>query len=1128
MPHVVEIRPGRDPSQLTVRLIDRVSDTAVNVTAECPAPVEPHIEEGIRWYLEEFPQYPFEPAPKIARGVERDIDRVGTDLFRAAFDSNDSARALWESIRSTVSDTTFHVALEGTGAADLPWELIRDPLDPVPLACRAEAFVRVPAATGADEPALPATRALRVLSVISRPGGTADVRFRSVAAHVLHAAVRQPMEFVVLRPSTFDALADAVHAAHAAGRPYSVLHFDGHGTYEDLVAKYADMRRQRPRGYLMFEDPDSRVGAEPIDGSTLGRLLVRYDVPIVMLNACRSARTLPAAADAETPTPERSFGSLAGELLAAGISAVVAMRYNVHVDTAARFVSDLYAQLASGQDLPGAVRRARAGLFADQQRSIGSADRNVSDWMVPMLFQASPVLLALPQSKGTSSDPLASEVRPPSTDPFVGRDDSLLEIHRLFGETRIVVLWGQSGIGKSATAAEYGRWFAATSGRESIVRMVRIDPHTTSATVIETMFSSIGARPGSIDPASLSIAEQQRVLIDAMAESPCLWVLDDFDTSSQNALATLVEDAAAGGISVLLTARSPLTDAFDDAASDVELPPLDDAERIELADAVGGGEIPFVPEIWRTLLERSRGNPSVLITLVRAVLREGIDSPTAMNEFINRLGTPGGGPLLPDTLVRTLRARFGPADQRQLALCAYFDGAINSGALELLRGFARGESPEVPTDKTTKRDLLDQAADLGVLSRDLNGWYGIHPGLQEFLGSLLVEHYTPAERESFEIGFVRLHAAISRAFVNNYESGAPYADKLARDTLGIAELSLRRALAMGREHAIWGEVIEVLGGLRFLLARANRLGDLAPLLDDVTADYLEPGSGLPRDGNREAWLYLQRCRVDLLHRARRLQEAEQLQRTIVEAIRVKNGPCSRQLADALHRLAGIERDRGSATCVQTNRAALDIAQRNGDHALEAAIAHALANFYASTTPTDLAAAEYWLTYGLDVVPAHDAVARGMLQLARGTLALKRFNESIGEADRNLEDAIRLMELGLDILPDDMAAARAAGFANLGLAYYSQGRDVGRSALSFERALHQYEQLGDRRNGAIARLNLARVYRLADDLERATLYAETALSAVASLAPHAEAEVVEAQELVASLATGRPEEGAKDG
>ena len=39
----------------------------------------------------------------------------------------------------------------------------------------------------------------------------------------------------MLRPATFARLSEVLHEAADAGRPYHVVHFDGHGTYLDLA-----------------------------------------------------------------------------------------------------------------------------------------------------------------------------------------------------------------------------------------------------------------------------------------------------------------------------------------------------------------------------------------------------------------------------------------------------------------------------------------------------------------------------------------------------------------------------------------------------------------------------------------------------------------------------------------------------------------------------------------------------------------------------------------------------------------------------------------------------------------------------------------------------------------------------
>ena len=51
----------------------------------------------------------------------------------------------------------------------------------------------------------------------------------------------------------------------------------------------------------------------------------------------------------------RAYGSLAQEVMDAGLGGVVAMRYSVYVVTAAQFVANLYAMLVHGCSLGEAV-----------------------------------------------------------------------------------------------------------------------------------------------------------------------------------------------------------------------------------------------------------------------------------------------------------------------------------------------------------------------------------------------------------------------------------------------------------------------------------------------------------------------------------------------------------------------------------------------------------------------------------------------------------------------------------------------------------------------------------------------------------------------------------------------------
>ena len=45
--------------------------------------LEAQDQEDLRWYLEDYLQYPLDPAPKIAARIEARMDEIGAELFGA-------------------------------------------------------------------------------------------------------------------------------------------------------------------------------------------------------------------------------------------------------------------------------------------------------------------------------------------------------------------------------------------------------------------------------------------------------------------------------------------------------------------------------------------------------------------------------------------------------------------------------------------------------------------------------------------------------------------------------------------------------------------------------------------------------------------------------------------------------------------------------------------------------------------------------------------------------------------------------------------------------------------------------------------------------------------------------------
>jgi tetratricopeptide (TPR) repeat protein len=1123
-----------------VRIRHTLRHQVAEATADMPRIASRQDEEEIRWYLEEYLLYPFDPAPELAERVERRMEEIGAELFRRIFESGSDAFNIWLGVRGTLAETRLEIVGEHSGDPVF-WELLRNPLDPVPVACAVQSFVRVSAAGGQDAAARE-HRAMRVLMVIARPSGAADVRFRSVAARLLHRLDGQrTFEFEVLRPPTFDALERRLRSARSRGRPYTTLHFDGHGTYEDLTAKFGGSSGVK-RGYVMFEDPEMPGMPDPVDGDRLGQLLLQHHVQIVLLNACRSARSeiSPALSTEADIGPARSFGSFAAELIGAGIGAVVAMRYNIYVDTAAQFVAAVYEKLAAAEPLADAVTYARRGLLNNPRRASAGSTRELRDWMVPVLFHHHAVTIdALPSA---DSQPAidTSRLPPPPSAGFIGRDNSLLELDRQFQSARLVLMWGQVGSGKTVTAAEFARWLAQTGGMQGPVLFTSFREPRPVHRVVDEVATAFAPqlRDRGIEWLTLDDTSRVRVLIDLLRATPCFWIWDNVEQVGKDGwsadeharLGEFLAQAGATGTRVLLTSRERDLSWAAGAVTPLELPPMDLAERVELAVAIAGPDFAFAEEVWTPLFHFSQGNPFVLTLLVRQALVQRICSADAMDAFLNAIRATGSAELFGASVEYALRNQFTASEQAVLSLSSLFEGVVNETALQHVsqqRDPDKGPPSLAGSDRCAP--LLQRAVALGVLTSMGSGYYGIHPGLPSHFGRIYDACYTAEQQSLLERSFAWLHGAIARVFSDQYQSGQPGAAEVAVGTLSLGEPNFKRALALARRHARWYDVVSLLRGFRVLMGHRGRWTEFARVVEEVGADFIDWGTDAPLPGQESFWMTIQGYRVDVLVHAHRVKEAERLQRQIVtrgreylrspEASGDATEESQAAFASCLNQLATIQKELGSKECIKTLEEALELAQRTGDVRLEHLVAYQMAGAYMEPEFRDWDASEYWLTYALDLTPTQDPIGRGAVLSGLGSHALTKMNDDgCSEADRRhwLAEAIRNFELALQVLPPEHVDARAVCNANLGLAYFSAGGDLTRAVNSFQQALALQEASDNHHQAGTTRFNLARVLKAAGDLKRCRLFAEAALRTFASLAPDAEREVAEAQDFIETL------------
>ena len=758
--------------------------------------------EDLRWYLEDYLQYPLDPAPQIAERIEGCIRDLGIDLFRKIFQANDDTRDLWATLRDRLADTRVEVATDVKGATALPWELLRDPKTDEALALRAKAFVRsyTRPAQKIHKPE-PADK-VRILLVICRPGGRDDVPFRSVSGYMLKGltdAARERFELDVLRPPTFEQLSRTLRNAKANGKPYHIVHFDGHGGYLNTdTSKPADFLRSLmplflsgPRdgshGYLFFEHPKpdaKNENSQLVDGPTLGRLLAETDTPVLILNACRSAHAefqeKPDVAKAvdESQSQVRAFGSLAQEVMNEGVAGVVAMRYNVYVVTAAQFVADLYAALAGGQGLGEAVSMGRKQLAAQPLREIAFDPIPLQDWSVPVAYEAAPIQLFQKTSDAGTAPlhiDLTKKMRPEDNLPrpdvgFFGRDETILALDRAFDTQPVVLLHAYAGSGKTMTAAEFARWYKQTGGLHGPILFTSFEqykPFTQILSAVEETFRPV-LEQNNIQWLALSDDDRLNLTLQIFQQIPPLWIWDNVEpihgfpagtTSAwsekeQRELRMFMQVVTAQSkTKFLLTSRRDERDWLGDLPMRVTLPPMPMQERVRLTRALADKQGKRIADVkdWLPLLRFTQGNPLTITVIAGQALRDGISSQEQIEAYLNKLHngeqafddevSEGRSKSLGASLSYGFEQAFSTDERKVLALLHFFQGFVD---VDVLRWMIADEDWGLGSKEFTRDTgigILDKAADIGLLTSHGGGYYTIHPALPWFFRSLFEQYY---------------------------------------------------------------------------------------------------------------------------------------------------------------------------------------------------------------------------------------------------------------------------------------------------------------------------------------------------------------------------------------------------
>ncbi len=342
--------------------------------------------ENLRWYLETYMDLPDGGAVIRAGGIETQLNEWGRRLYDALFAAPEN-RALLQQLLESPEPRTLTIATDQSILLRLPWELMADDAGSLAQRVSVRRQLEVPEGVqpGEDEQAPAVELPLRILYIVSRPAdaGFIDPRMTTKSLFAALDPLGASVQIEFCRPPTLARMEEMLRDGQAAGEPYHLVHFDGHGNFLE----------EAQIGALCFEKPDTGSGESKPDfvrADRLGNLLAQHRIPLVVLEACRSA----------TVGRTAVFRSVAPRLIQAGVGSVLSMSHAVHVEAARILLDRFYRELVRGTTIGHAVAQGRAALTSTTARWIeyGPQGRTIAlkDWYLPHLYQRGPDEALLP------------------------------------------------------------------------------------------------------------------------------------------------------------------------------------------------------------------------------------------------------------------------------------------------------------------------------------------------------------------------------------------------------------------------------------------------------------------------------------------------------------------------------------------------------------------------------------------------------------------------------------------------------------------------------------------------------------------------------------------------------------
>lgn len=357
--------------------IDMSSTHIKSEKFEFVSPIGEIEQNEICWYIEKYHKWPTGLFKNRAKETEANLKKWGNSLYKAILDDAacQAVRCAWSkltpstkrcfsiSISSEITENNsieeqknIHVA--ASQLLSLPWELLHTG-DSYLSEClvsvrrRLLNFEKSKKVNIENNDSIDQDSTIRILLLSPRPGNLGYFDYLTTAESLISAteSLGERVSVTILTPPTYRHFKKELRAAHKDNKPYHVLHFDGHGFYNEKInlgglcfEKQTDIINHQVDGenyiyiggrlsddiYAKNKETNLAINMK----NNMADLLRKYPIPLVFLGACKTAKT---------GTDPNS--SMAISLLEAGVSSIIAMSHSVLVKAETIFVTQFYDSL---------------------------------------------------------------------------------------------------------------------------------------------------------------------------------------------------------------------------------------------------------------------------------------------------------------------------------------------------------------------------------------------------------------------------------------------------------------------------------------------------------------------------------------------------------------------------------------------------------------------------------------------------------------------------------------------------------------------------------------------------------------------------------------------------------------